>query len=109
MLGPGDQFEDNDLSYQLDAAISLPPSLFQRINNHDTVGIFFAFYKISSLFPVSGEVVNTSSVRRKTSHIIAATVGPDIYLKKLDEPVIILLRLPVNESSVSRFYLYIIE
>ena len=106
MLGPGDQVQPDQLSPQLDAAISLPASLFERIVDHDNhVGIFFALYEASTLFPVHGDFSDTLSLPRKTSvgsHILAATVGPGINFQSLDEPVTILLKLQITKGNVSR-------
>ena len=103
-LGLGDQVEPGQLSTQLDAAISLPASLFKQIIGLTNVGLFFAFYEMSTLFPVGGEFINGDSLQRKTSvgsFILAATVGPDIDFQNLDEPVTIALRLQIAEGSVS--------
>lgn len=103
MLGPGDQVEPGQLPAQIDAAISLPPSLFERINDRPNVGIFFGFYETPTLFPV-GRESDGATLRRQTvvgSDIIAATVGPGINFQNLDEPVTILLRLQVPEGRVS--------
>ena len=104
MLGSGDQIEPGQLAPQLDAAISLPASLFERINDRVNVGVFFALYETPTLFPVSGEVTDGSTLPRKNvigSDILAATVGPGINFQNLDDPVIIVLRLQVTEGSVS--------
>ena len=103
LLGPGDQVEPGELSPELDAAISLPASLFQQINDRLNVGIFFAHYEIPNLFPVAGER-DGSSLPRQTvvgSDIIAATVGPGLNFQNLDEPVTILLRLQIANETVS--------
>ena len=105
MLGPEGQVQPGQLSPQLDAAISLPATLFERIVDHDNVGVFFALYKASTLFPVHGNFSDTVSSPRKTlvgSHILAATVGPGINFQNLDEPVTILLRLQITKGNVSR-------
>ena len=68
------------------------------------VGIFFAFYKMSSLFPVGGESANGVSLQRMVgSYILAATVGPGIDFQNLDEPVTIILQQQIAEGSVSKF------
>ena len=86
MLGPEDQVEPGQLSPQLNAAISLPASLFERIDDRENVGVFFAnLHETSTLFPVNGGEFQSagtfSSSSRRTSvgsHILAATVGPGI-------------------------------
>ena len=91
MLGPGDQVEPGQLPAQLDAAISLPASLFERINDRPTVGIFFGFYETPTLFPVGGESDGATLPRQTVvgSDITAAPVGPGINFQNLDEPVTI--------------------
>ena len=108
MLGPEDQVEPGQLSPQLNAAISLPASLFERIDDRDNVGVFFALHETSTLFPVNGGEFQSagtfSSSSRRTSvgsHILAATVGPGIDFQNLDEPVTSLFRLQISSGSVS--------
>ena len=104
MLDPGDQVQPGQLSPKLDAAISLPASLFERIVDRDNVGLFFALHKASTLFPVHGDFSDTLSSPRRTSvgsHILAATVGPGINFQSLDEPITILLRLQITKGNVS--------
>ena len=101
MLGSEDQVEPGQLSPQLDAAVSLPATLFEQIDDRDNIGIFFAWHEVSTLFPIGG---NPSSTPRKASvgsHILAATVGPGINFQNLDEPVTILLRLQITNGNVS--------
>ena len=103
ILASGDQVEPGQLPIQLDAAISLPASLFGRINDRLDVGIFFAFYETPILFPVARQG-GESSLPRQTvvgSNIVAATVGPGLNFQNLDEPVTILLRLQIVEELVS--------
>ena len=105
MLGPADQVEPGQLSPQLDAAISLPASLFEQIDDRDNVGVFFALHEASTLFPVGGDFSGTFNSSRKTSvgsHILAATVGPGINFQNLDKPVTILFRLQITKGNVSR-------
>ena len=104
-VGPGDQVEPGQLSAQLDAAISLPASLFKQIDGLTNVGIFFAFYEMSTLFPVGGGFMNRFSLQRTVgSYILAATVGPGIDFQNLDEPVTIVLRLQIAQGSVSKMH-----
>ena len=106
MLAPGDQVEADQLPDQVDASISLPASLFQRIDNRPNVGLFSALYKTPTLFQV-GEQSNGSTLPRQTvvgSDIIAATVGLGLNFQNLDEPVTILFRLQVPEERVSVQY-----
>ena len=88
MLGSGDQVEPGQLSLQLDAAIGLPASLFEQIDDRDNIGVFVALYETPILFPFSRE--NTTSKQRVVgSHVLATTVGPDINFQNLDEPITI--------------------
>ena len=103
MLGPDDQLEPEQLSLQSDAAISLPASLFERIDDRDNVGIFFALHEASSLFPVgAGDSSNNFNFPSVGSHILAATVGVGINFQNLDEPVSVLFRLQITNNTVSR-------
>ena len=105
MLGPEDQIEPSQLSPQLSAAVSLPATLFERIDNRDNVGIFFALHEASTLLPAGGDFSGTFSPPRKASvgsHILAATVGSGINFQNLDEPVTVLFQLQISNSSVSR-------
>ena len=104
MLGSEDQVDPDQLSPRLDAAVSLPATLFEQIDDRDNIGIFFALHEASTLFPIGG---NPSSTPRKASvgsHILAATVGPGINFQNLDEPVTILLRLQIANGNVSRLW-----
>ena len=104
MLGSGNQIEPGQLSHQLDAAISLPASLFERIDDRVNVGVFFALYETPTLFPVGGQLIDRTSLSRNNvvgSDILATTVGPGINFQNLDDPVTIVLRLQVTEGSVS--------
>ena len=102
MLAFGDEVVPGQLPAQFDAAIGLPASLFQQINDRLIVGLFFAHYDVPTLFPVAGES-DGSALPRQTvvgSDIIAATVGPGLNLQNLIEPVVVLLRLQVAEEIV---------
>ena len=101
MLSSEDQVEPGQLSPRLDAAISLPATLFEQIDDRDNIGIFFALHEASTLFPIGG---NSSSTPRKASvgsHILATTVGSGINFQNLDEPVTILLQLQITNGNVS--------
>ena len=104
----GDTVETGVLSSQLNVAVGLPASLFQRIGNRTNIGIFFAFYESSSLFPVHGGTVNISQSPRVTvvgSQVLAATVGSGINFQNLTEAVTIVFRLQVPDGVVSRLQL----
>ena len=64
------------------------------INNSPNVGVFYAVYNSSVLFPVSGN--EDTSAQRQTqvvSSVIAATVGQNMTFQDLLEPVTIVLRI----------------
>ena len=102
MLGSEDQVEPGQLSPQLDAAVSLPATLFEQTDDRDNIGIFFALHEASTLFPISGNLSSTPRKASVGSHILAATVGPGINFQNLDEPVTILLRLQITNGNVNR-------
>jgi hypothetical protein len=107
MLGSEDLAEPSQFSSEFDAAISLPATLFDLIDNRDNVGVFFALHEASTLFPIGGNSSGTFISPRKASvgsHILAATVGPGINFQNLDDPVTIFLRLQITNGSVSLCY-----
>ena len=96
---------------QLNVDVGLPVPLFQQIGNRTNIGIFFAFYESSSLFPVHGGTVNISDLPRMTivgSQVLAATVGSGINFQNLSEAVTLIFRLRIPDGSVSRFLILII-
>ena len=88
---------------QLNAAISLPASLFGMISDdRDNVSVFFALYDTPILFPVNGGNSRSSDGSVQTevgSSVLAATVGPDIDFQNLIDPVIVVLRLQTTASE----------
>lgn len=84
------------------ASIMLPPSLFANISRVN-VGLFFALYRTSVLFPVrnmTGVVDGRNTI--VGSSIIAATVGPGLFFENLAEPVVVNLTIPtVIDGNVS--------
>lgn len=99
----GDVVEPGELLSQLHAAVGLPASLFERIDDQPNIGVFFAFYQSSSLFPVGSETnISSSPIRNVVgSQVLAATVGSGINFQNLSEAVTIIFRLQVPEGSVS--------
>lgn len=94
----------DQLAPQQDAAINLPASLFGRITDRPNVGVFFALYNRTVLFPPSGrtEVVNGVATQSEVgSLVLAATVGPGLNFQNLEKPVTIVLRIQTPEDSVS--------
>ena len=90
----------SQLSPQQDAAIRLPPSLFDELNNLPNVGVFFGRYETSTLFPV-GRVSNNGRQTQVGSQVLAATVGQNLSLRNLSEPVTITLKLQTRGGLVS--------
>lgn len=86
-------------------SITLPSSLFQRINSSSNMtGLVFTHYEASTLFPV-GEHIRSSNnltVTQVGSQIIAATIGQDIEFEDLRDPVTITLHIQQGVSEFSR-------
>ena len=85
------------------ASVSLPPSLFAGITR-DPVGIFFALYTESTLFPVRNieQKDNSTLTSEVASPIVAVTVGPGLNFDDINPPVMINLRIINNfEGFVS--------
>ena len=99
IAGPG------ELSPQFNGAIGLPASLFQQIDDRSNIGVFFALYESSSLFPVTEDTnsLTSSSPTRNVvgSQVLAATVGSGINFQNLSEAVTIAFRLQVPRVGVS--------
>lgn len=104
VLAPGDEVVPGQLLPMQVAAISLPASLFQLIDNRTNIGVFFALYDSSILFPVNGGGNINSDLPRRTevvgSRVLAATVGPGLNFEKLEDPITIILRLQTTEEKV---------
>ena len=81
MLDSEDEVKRGQLSSELGAAVGLPATLFERIYDHDTIGVFVALYDTSVLFPVGGKVVSNSSSKQRIvgSQILAAIVARHWY------------------------------
>ena len=97
-----DQVKSDQVLSMIDAAISLPASLFELIDDHTNVGVFVALYKMSTLFPVDGG--NSNAALKQTivgSHVLATTVGLGMNFQNLDEPITVVLKLQVPERRVN--------
>ena len=83
------------------AAITLPSSLFEQVND-STISIFLGFYETAALFPIN--ITHSSSTTRQTlvtSPVIAATVIPSLEdLLRATENITITFRLPNNTNMV---------
>ena len=78
---------------QQNADISLPASLFQRINDTENVGIFFTFYQMDTLFPVGGVSMDSGVANYKRTQVGTSIVGATIISSAdttdLKDPVVI--------------------
>ena len=84
------------LNEDANAAVFLPPSLFQSIDT--SVGMVFAVYNTGALFPITNATEqvqgrNASITTVVGSPVLAVTVGSGLNFTNLAEPVRILLRL----------------
>lgn len=80
-----------------DAAVRLPASLFQRIDDHTTIGIFFALYDTPTLFPVNKKNNIHSDAANISSPVLSITVGPGLNFHELEHNItIVLRRIPQN-------------
>ena len=84
-----------------DAAVNLPASLFQQIDNRTTIGIFFALYDTPILFPVNGEKSVHSDETDVGSPILSITVGPGLDFQKLEHNITIVLRLIAKNVRIT--------
>ena len=102
VLASGDQVMPGQLSLQQDVAISLPESLFQMINDSTNVGVFFGLYERATLFPVGGGSTDNSALRQAQicSRVLAATVGQNMNLQNLEQPITVVLRLQDKDGMV---------
>ena len=84
----------------------LPPSLFSNISGRDGVGVFFAHYRETNLFPIREieSTVEADAVVNTTvgSSIASVTVGPGLIFRNLDPPIEINLVISEMNDSVSR-------
>ena len=78
------------LQPEQDAVVNLPASLFQKIGNHTTIGIFFALYDRPTLFPVNRGSSNETNIG---SRVLSITVGPGLHFQDLEHNITIVLRL----------------
>ena len=102
LVPSNDQTMPLQLSLQQDVAINLPGSLFQQVNDSENVGVFFGRYEAATLFPISGGNTDSSAPRQAQvcSRVLAATVGQNVSIQNLEEPVTVLLRLQNKEGMV---------
>ena len=87
------------------AALSLPPTIFQRFNDSANVGAFYGIYETVNLFPIQNvRTANESSTRqtRVCSTVLTATVGNDVEIENITENVQIAFRLQTKDGLVRR-------
>ena len=72
-------------------SITLPPSLFGRLNTTDVVGIAITFYSNTSLFSLPEDPSSNSTIGIG-SPVIGALVGGQNF-SNLSEPITIVFRL----------------
>ena len=91
------------LSPQQDVVIRLPPSLFQTISGSANLGVFFGRYERATLFPVGRRMSESNNSRQMQvcSQVVAATVGRNMQLQNLEQPIIVTLRLQTKQGNVS--------
>ena len=83
---------DTTNTKQSSAFVSLPPSMFEEINDKENtshVGVYFNLYKTSSLLPLGNGSRENYTLG---SPVIGATVAGHI-VENLTEPVTVVLRL----------------
>ena len=93
----------SQLSFEQDAGIRLPPSLFEKIKDQENVGVFFGRYETATLFPLSRDNGNVDTMRQTQvcSQVVAATVGQNLRLQNLTQPVTVTLKLLNKQGTVS--------
>ena len=91
-------------------AISLPSSIFQRINTTNQTALVFALYEESTLFPVGNaietfarEQLNGTETRVGSKVISANIVEDDISFENLRESIHILLPVEINEVILTLY------
>ena len=93
-----------ELSPLLDAAISLPNSLFELINSRSSSSLVFARYNESTLFPIDGGRSMNSSTPRQTvigTDILAATVVGETFTDlEEDMKVTVMFRPKIPDGKV---------
>jgi len=96
-----------DFNFEVDALVFLPPSIFRRFSSRTAVGVAFAVYKESTLFPLreaeNGKKSNSTTKSVVASPVVASTVATSRKLVGLDPPVEIRLTLKDDKRlKVSR-------
>ena len=97
------QVTPRQLPPQQDAIISLPASLFKRFDDHEHIGMFFAFYEIVTLFPLARRNNSSGMATKVGTQVVGATVNTSKSLLDLEEPVTIIFRLQSMQEMVQTY------
>ena len=84
--GSDDQVRCDQLSFQQNAAICIPPALFQTgsLSNSTNVGVFFGLYERGTFFPIGGRNLNGGQELQLRSNVLSATItGQNMPFKNL--------------------------
>ena len=90
------------LAEDQDVSITLPASLFGRLETTDAVGIAITFYSTSGLFPLPEDSPSNLTIG---SHVIGALVGGQTF-SNLSEPITIFFRLIQPVCMLSFYIVY---
>ena len=102
LAGPERQVGSGQLHPDQDAAVNLPASIFQRIENLKAIGIFFALYDTPILFPLNRERRVHNNETSVGSPVLSVTIGPGLNFQDLQNNITIVLRLFDNTDVRSR-------
>ena len=99
-----DQTMPSQFSSRDDATVRLPPSVFEMIRRQANVGVFFGRYETATLFPVRVEAANGQTLQERLvcSQVVAATVGENVRVENLTQPVTLALRLQNKSGMVDQ-------
>ena len=92
--------ESNDFLFYSNLSVIIPPDAFHEIEDQNETGIFFSFYLIPSLFPVSSKDLVVGSP------VVAASIAGH-QLSNLSTPVVITLQMLQEIVSLSIHILHI--
>ena len=95
-----------ELSPGIDVAVSLPPSLFERINVRASYSLVFARYNESTLFPINGGANMNSSKPRQmmiATDILATTVVEETFSDLDEDNVTIIFQLKIPDGKVCSY------
>lgn len=99
-----------EISPLLDAAVSLPTSLFELLNGRSSSSLVFTRYNESTLFPINGGNKMNSSAPKQTvigTDILAATVVGETFTdleEDMNVTVIFQPKIPDEKVSSCNFF-----